>query len=43
MPQGPTGQTTVAAWTELLESLGFGQVFEVVKTRLPGRVSLARQ
>ena len=38
MPQGPTGQTTVAAWTELLESLGFGQVFEVVKTRLPGRV-----
>ena len=38
MPQGPTGQTTVAAWTELLESLGFCQVFEVVKTRLPGRV-----
>ena len=38
MPQGPTGQTTVAAWTELLESLGFYQVFEVVKTRLPGRV-----
>jgi adenylate cyclase class 2 len=27
MPQGPTGQTTVAAWTELLESLGFYQVF----------------
>lgn len=38
MPQGPTGQTTVAAWTELLESLGFYQVFEVTKTRLPGRV-----
>ena len=38
MPQGPTGQTTVAAWTELLESLGFYQVFEVAKTRLPGRV-----
>jgi predicted adenylyl cyclase CyaB len=38
MPQGPTGQTTVLAWTELLESLGFHHVFEVVKTRLPGRV-----
>ena len=38
MPQGPTGQATVAAWTELLESLGFYQVFEVVKIRLPGRV-----
>ena len=38
IPQGPTGQTTVLAWTELLESLGFHQVFEVVKTRIPGRV-----
>ena len=38
MPQGPTGQATVTAWTELLESLGFYQVFEVAKTRLPGRV-----
>ncbi len=38
MPSGPTGQATVAAWTELLEALGFRQVLEVAKTRRPARV-----
>ena len=37
-PCGPTGQATITAWTELLESLGFQQVLEVAKTRRPARV-----
>lgn len=37
-PCGPTGKATIAAWTELLESLGFQQVLEVAKTRHPARV-----
>ena len=35
---GPTGQATIAAWTELLEALGFREVLEVAKTRRPARV-----
>lgn len=38
VPCGPTGQATIAAWTELLEALGFRQVLEVAKTRRPARV-----
>ncbi len=38
VPSGPTGQATIAAWTELLEALGFRQVLEVAKTRRPARV-----
>lgn len=35
---GPAGSRTIQDWTELLESLGFRQVMEVVKRRRPARV-----
>jgi adenylate cyclase class 2 len=35
---GPAGPQTVAAWTELLEALGFRAVLEVAKQRHPARV-----
>lgn len=38
LPCGPAGPATIAAWTELLEALGFQQVLEVAKTRRPARV-----
>lgn len=37
-PVGPTGGGTIAAWIELLESLGFRRVMEVAKRRRPARV-----
>lgn len=37
-PVGPTGGGTIAAWIELLESLGFRRVSEVAKRRRPARV-----
>lgn len=41
LPLGPAGAahaTTVDAWTELLEALGFRRVMDVVKRRRPARV-----
>lgn len=35
---GPAGGGTIAAWTELLEALGFRRVMEVAKRRRPARV-----